>query len=109
MKSLSHKAYPLLSLIADYTKHDDNGNLTSYWVPQATAQWSPTLKRTVYVSGAGDAAAINGFVRNGWVVPQRVAKYACALTEDGLIALENYREKYVYIDGRMPDQEVEVI
>lgn len=108
MKLLSTSAYELLSLIDEHTKWAGDtrpGNtLTVYWVPRAGPQYVKALGgKGIRVGGAGDAAIIRKLVRLGLVTPQPVTKYACAITEEGMLALEHYRERCVYDEnGHFP-------
>jgi len=78
----------LLILVYDYTKHEDNDwskPLTRYYVPGGGPDWSETLKELIKPQGSGDAAIFKSLARRGWIKKQPIADYAYALTEDGLI------------------------
>ncbi len=99
---LNDKQYEMLTLIADHCEWNGS-ELKRYWVP-TYRDWSTTLRRSVIVSGSGDASCIKGLVRKGLVnsIPV-VSAYGCVITESGAIALEEYRQANVYVNGKFPE------
>ena len=96
MKRLTSEQHELLSLIKERTDRDDSGNLKSFFYPHKD-QWCDALKKTIAVDGAGCASMIKSFIRNGLVVkPNNETRgawsYCAAITEDGILAIEEYRE-----------------
>jgi len=110
-KQLSQRAYEILTVIDDHTKWEGDtrpgSSLSRYWYPPLDTcnNWSETLGRNVYISGSGDCAILRSFARKGLTksIPNMIREYACHITEDGMIALERFREESVYVDGRFPD------
>jgi hypothetical protein len=106
-RKLSASAYELLTLIDEATKWEGDqrpgAKILRYWVPKATSEYSLTLKKTVYISGPGDASIIRSLRRHGLVKQEPLVDYACSITEEGILALEEYREKHVYVEGRIPN------
>lgn len=98
--AITYKQYRLLALIDESTTWEGDTrpgvNLTCYWVPRVRPQYAKCLLEPVSVSGSGDANMIKGFERKGLITFQPVTKYACAITEQGILELERYREAYIY-------------
>lgn len=96
MFRLSERAKTLLVLIGDYSEIDLDGR---YWIPSSNrhGQWSDTLRTHVYVSGAGDAAAIKALWKRGLVNDVKKfggmpIRYASRITENGRLLVERMRE-----------------
>lgn len=89
---LSPRALVLLQLVADYTKPIDLGGGKkgeSFFFPNHKSMYSPTFKETVYVDGAGDASALKGLERKGFVEKaSKDWKYAYRITAEGRRELE---------------------
>lgn len=89
---LTEKQHELLTLIADRCDKTLEG-LRIYWEPAEREDWSDSLKKTVYVFGGGSTSMLRAFLRRGYTKKRGTTKYACEITEDGRLALEEYREK----------------
>ena len=97
---LSLRSYELLALIDENTAWEGDirpgDKLIRYWVPRGFPQYLFCHKRMILVGGPGDASAIKALIKKRLVDPQPVADYSCSITEEGICALEDYREKYLY-------------
>ena len=101
---LTDNQYELLTLIDERTTWDGDErpgtNLHSYFIPKRTCNWSSTLKRDVLISPQTVAAGLKALEKRGFIQRITVAdRYGAAITEGGMVALEEYREKYIYNEG----------
>lgn len=83
MVKLSARAWELLLLIDEAC--DDSGR---FFVPSAYEVSCRRTGNTVWVSGAGDVKIIKSLESKGLVRPKKLANYACQITEDGRLAIE---------------------
>lgn len=91
---LSERASLLLWIVAKNTERNwETGELSRFFLPHAKQYfYNDNGKQTwTYISGAGDANALKGLERKGLIeIPKTniLGGYIYALTEDGLLALE---------------------
>ncbi len=101
---LTETQHGLLTIICEGTTHEgdstDNPVIRHWLPPHRKSQYSPTLKRDVIVSGAGDAACLKGMARKGWIVSGKL-EYSYAITEEGRLILEQHREATGFYEGRL--------
>jgi len=103
-KKLSERAKVLLWIVAEHTERDwETGELHRFFVPQSDAYFVRRNGRmdSSYVSGSRDANALKGLERAGLIERPKTSlpnKYVYALTEDGLLAVEQLRESGEFED-----------
>ncbi len=98
MKKLSHRAKLLLWIVYEHTDKDwSTGELKRFFVPSAYPYSVPGLDYGTTVSGSGDAAILRSLERTGLIERPRTnlsQKYVYAITEEGLMMVESYREEF---------------
>ncbi len=94
---LSARAWEILLVIDERTKFDDNGKVTMFWCPgdlRGASDHCDRLNRYININGAGDARIIKSLAAKGLVAMKTaLGPYACAITEDGRLAIEQAFEK----------------
>lgn len=94
MKKISERAMWLLWCIGQATERNwETGELHRYFVPSAKMYHyrDNGHQESTYISGNGDAKSLKALESRGLIEPKSIADYAYALTEDGLMYIENNR------------------
>ena len=101
MAMITEKQYRILQLIDQDTtwagSERPGFELTGYFIPKYY-HWSSELKDYVNISGPGDAAIIRSLFKAGLArsYAKEIHPYAAVITENGMVALEEYRQQHVY-------------
>ncbi len=93
---LSARAWEILLVIDERTERDDSGELKRFWCPgrlDGISDYCVRLNRFININGSGDSRIIKSLAEKGLVEMKPVHPYACAITEDGRLAIEQALEK----------------
>lgn len=95
-KMMTEMQHEVASLVADNCEWKDgctDNELVRFWVPQDRTQYCTSLDKHVSVYGAGYISCLRAMERKGWLKAVAGIQYAYAITEEGLLQIEKYREQ----------------
>ena len=106
--TLTERQYEILTLIDEAThwagSERPGTQLRLYFIPRRRETWCSTLRKTVWLEPQTLELTFRAFERKRLIARiTKADRFGAAITEQGMIALEEYREKNVYVNGRMPE------
>lgn len=90
---LTQTQVDLLTLIVEHTTRNPDGSLARFWWPPNPKTTKLASGKVLVIDGAGIVASLKSLDRRGYIKKERQYAYAYSATEDGVLALEQHREK----------------